>query len=110
MVETAKAWAFKEGVTMANENKWQHMIIEGDAISIVNRLTNPGMDLSIPATILMETRQQIQRNLGYKAHYVRRTANGVAHSLAKWALENRSCIRFELDHSDFIFLFDAIND
>ncbi|KAK8690339.1 hypothetical protein V6N13_089032 [Hibiscus sabdariffa] len=50
--ETIVAYTFQEGVKLALDNGWRQVTLEGDAIGIVHRLANPGLDLSTPAAIL----------------------------------------------------------
>ncbi|KAK8487261.1 hypothetical protein V6N13_015099 [Hibiscus sabdariffa] len=112
-LEIVEAYAFQEGVMMALDKGWQHVVLEGDVINIVHRLANPDLKLSTPAAILKATSQRLQSDPGIKIHYVWREANRVAHGLAKWVMENNAHIRFQLDHPEFILssvMNDAIND
>ncbi|KAE8707155.1 hypothetical protein F3Y22_tig00110387pilonHSYRG00987 [Hibiscus syriacus] len=97
-VESTEAVAFTEGILLASENGWNNVIIEGDAISIVYRLSNQVtknlQDISTIGLLLNEARQ-ILANLHFvKVHYVCREANRVAHSLAQWALSNNNPVCF----------------
>ncbi|KAE8681947.1 hypothetical protein F3Y22_tig00111280pilonHSYRG00084 [Hibiscus syriacus] len=40
MAESTEVYAFTQGIRLAVENGWSNVIIEGDAISVVNRLAN----------------------------------------------------------------------
>ncbi|KAK8621803.1 hypothetical protein V6N13_081236 [Hibiscus sabdariffa] len=81
--ETAEAYAFQEGVKLTLNKVWQQVVLEGDAIGIVHRLANSGLDLSTPAAILDVTQKRLRSNTEIKIYYVRREANMVAHNLAK---------------------------
>ncbi|KAE8681243.1 hypothetical protein F3Y22_tig00111332pilonHSYRG00015 [Hibiscus syriacus] len=94
--ESAEVAAFTEGIKLAIENGWNRVIIEGDAISIVNRLANKRtekiQDLSTIGLLLNEARLLLTRAPTIKVHYVCREANRVAHTLAHWALSNTNPI------------------
>ncbi|KAL4347122.1 hypothetical protein GQ457_17G001040 [Hibiscus cannabinus] len=76
------AQAFLAGFSPAIERGWDQVIVEGDAISIVN----PGLDLSLVGTHLREARCMLTQNSGFKVHYATRSANRVAQTLPHWAL------------------------
>ncbi|KAE8736154.1 hypothetical protein F3Y22_tig00000132pilonHSYRG00024 [Hibiscus syriacus] len=94
--ESAEVAAFTEGIKLAFENGWNRVVIEGDAISIVNRLANKRtgkiQDLSTIGLLLKEARHMLVRVPTFKVHYVCRDANRAAHSLAHWALSNTNPI------------------
>ncbi|KAK8662913.1 hypothetical protein V6N13_024799 [Hibiscus sabdariffa] len=71
IAETVIAYAFQEGVQLAVDSDWKHAIVEGDAIHIVHRLANSGLDLSTSTAILNITRQRLRSNPGFKVHYVK---------------------------------------
>ncbi|KAK8609271.1 hypothetical protein V6N13_061720 [Hibiscus sabdariffa] len=52
--ETVDACGFEVGVHMAVENGWEHAIIEGNAMGIVNRLTTGELDCLVVASYLAE--------------------------------------------------------
>ncbi|KAK8564773.1 hypothetical protein V6N12_058355 [Hibiscus sabdariffa] len=64
------------------ERNWLDVVIEGDAISIVNRLTNPILDLSIVGQHLKEAHSLLRQFPLLQIGSVNRLANKVAHSLA----------------------------
>ncbi|KAE8666664.1 Protein NRT1/ PTR FAMILY 2.7 [Hibiscus syriacus] len=94
--ESAEVVAFTEGIKLAFENGWNRVVIEGDAISIVNRLANKRtgkiQDLSTIGLLLNEARLLLVRAPTFKVHYVCRDANRAAHSLVHWALSNTNPI------------------
>ncbi|KAE8667347.1 hypothetical protein F3Y22_tig00112411pilonHSYRG00033 [Hibiscus syriacus] len=104
--ESAEVAAFTEGIKLAIENGWNRVIIEGDAISIVNRLANKRtgkiQDFSTIGLLLNEARLLLSRAPTFKVHYVSREANRVAHTLAHWALSNTNPIWFYFDEPECI--------
>ncbi|KAE8686303.1 hypothetical protein F3Y22_tig00111069pilonHSYRG00029 [Hibiscus syriacus] len=89
-----EAYAFSQGVRLAVKNGWNNVIIEGDAILVVNRLANRTLnktqDLSTIGLLLNEARSLLKANPSFKVHYVCRETNRVAHTLAQWALSNHN--------------------
>ncbi|KAE8734922.1 putative pentatricopeptide repeat-containing protein [Hibiscus syriacus] len=90
--------AFTEGVNLAIENGWDSIIIEGDARSIVQSLTNNNPDLSVTGLYLEEARCLLASHPNIKV-FTRRDANTVAHTndvteeTFNWASNNPKIIR-----------------
>ncbi|XP_039008464.1 uncharacterized protein LOC120136527 [Hibiscus syriacus] len=113
--ESTKAFAFTQGIRLAIENGWNNVLIKGDAISVVNRLSNrllnKTQDVSTIRLLLNEARSLLDDSPSFKVHYVYREANRVAHRLAQWALSNHNPIWFFLDEPECIkqlVIVDAI--
>ncbi|XP_039020531.1 uncharacterized protein LOC120152374 [Hibiscus syriacus] len=66
--ESTEAKAFTEGIRMAIENGRENVIIEGDAISIVNRLTNQNEDLSMLGLLRNEAHALLESSSTFKVH------------------------------------------
>ncbi|XP_039051708.1 uncharacterized protein LOC120193223 [Hibiscus syriacus] len=108
-------WDENKGVRLVVENGWSNVLIEGDTISVVNKLTNRSMnktqDLSTIGLLLNEARSLLDDSPSFKVHYVCREANRVVHSLAQSALSNHNPVWFFLDEPECIkqlVIFDAI--
>ncbi|KAE8708292.1 hypothetical protein F3Y22_tig00110348pilonHSYRG00365 [Hibiscus syriacus] len=100
--ESTEALVFTEGIRFASENGWNNAIIEGDAISIVYRLSNQSQDFSTIGLLLNEARRLLTDLPSLKVFYVSRDANRVAHTLAQWALSNHNPVDFFLDEPECI--------
>ncbi|KAL4352719.1 hypothetical protein GQ457_06G011920 [Hibiscus cannabinus] len=91
--ETIEACAFTEGVRMALRNGWELVIVEGDALGIINSLNEASLDDSVAGTYLTEAWKVAQDKEGLCFHHVNREANQAAHKLAQ------ECIREPIDFS-----------
>ncbi|XP_038999271.1 uncharacterized protein LOC120124751 [Hibiscus syriacus] len=81
--EVAEVEAVTRGLKFAIDNGWDNVIIEGDAITIVNKIVNWKDDVSIIGLLRNETHGMLSSNEGFKLFYVNRKANKTAHSLAQ---------------------------
>ncbi|KAL4368393.1 hypothetical protein GQ457_05G012340 [Hibiscus cannabinus] len=95
--ETVEACTFSTGVRMAIAKGWENVVVEGDAMSIINRLKDPGQDLSVVAYFLVDTKAALQTHPGFIVQHIARDANRATHSLAHF--------RFS---TIFYFYFDVI--
>ncbi|KAE8679239.1 protein AIG1-like isoform X3 [Hibiscus syriacus] len=72
-VESTEATAFSQGIRFAHENGWNNVIIKGDAISIMYRLSNRSSrkthDISIVGLLLNEARLSLVDHHSFKVHY-----------------------------------------
>ncbi|KAK8557899.1 hypothetical protein V6N13_008699 [Hibiscus sabdariffa] len=96
--ETVEASAFEVGVNMALEIGWDRVILEGDALSIVNRLRAQELDNSVASSYLGEARAALHTHPGFIVQHVMREANQAAHGLPQ------HCIQASVD---FSFVFDV---
>ncbi|KAK8501219.1 hypothetical protein V6N12_000338 [Hibiscus sabdariffa] len=81
--ETTEAQAFAEGIILVVEHRWDNVVIERDAVSVVNRLKNPGVDFSVATTYLEQAKSILKERPGFEIQHVTRDANRVAHVLAQ---------------------------
>ncbi|XP_039026895.1 uncharacterized protein LOC120160578 [Hibiscus syriacus] len=100
--ESTEALAFIHRFRFAIENGRQQVLIEGDAISIVDRLANRREDISIVGLLLNVVQEYIANNPSFKVLYLNRGANRVAHALATWALSRSNPYWFYYDEPDCI--------
>ncbi|KAK8988184.1 hypothetical protein V6N11_065780 [Hibiscus sabdariffa] len=87
--------------------------IQGDAISIVNRLKREGPDYSISATYLADTKAILEAHPGFDIQHVAREANRAAHELAHFRFSSPCDFHFIDVVPDPIFslvINDAIYD
>ncbi|KAL4297103.1 hypothetical protein GQ457_12G013590 [Hibiscus cannabinus] len=68
--DTIEAVAFARGVSMAVSHGWENVVIEGDAMGIVNRLNAMELDDSVAASYLAETWMTLRRCDGLSVQYV----------------------------------------
>jgi hypothetical protein len=59
------------------------VILETDSASVVAKLGCDAKDRSIHGPLVEEIKNELRELANYKVKWARRTANGVAHSLAK---------------------------
>ncbi|KAK8590489.1 hypothetical protein V6N13_057382 [Hibiscus sabdariffa] len=95
--ESAEACAFKEGVRMAIENGWTHVVFEGDSAIVVSRLDRRELDRSHTAAHLRSTVSLLVDHPGFAFVFVRRAINRAAHGLAQWAINENVSFRFDLE-------------
>ncbi|KAL4271357.1 hypothetical protein GQ457_13G012300 [Hibiscus cannabinus] len=109
--ESAEACAFKEGITLAIANGWNHVDFEGDAVNIVCKLDRRELDRSFASAHLMDTIAALDNHPGFSFRFVRRALNRAAHGLAQWAANMNVYFRFDFSIPDCIEHFvieDAI--
>ncbi|KAL4324280.1 hypothetical protein GQ457_11G002870 [Hibiscus cannabinus] len=110
-VETVEACAFATGIRMAIEKGWENVVVEGDSMSIINRLKDPGQDLSVEASFLVDTKAALQTHPGVMVQHVARDANRAAHYLAHFRFTAMSDFHFDVimpDAISNIVISDAI--
>ncbi|KAK8523704.1 hypothetical protein V6N12_013789 [Hibiscus sabdariffa] len=73
--ELAVACAFKEGVRMAIENGWTHVVFEGDSAIVVSKLDRRELDRSQTAAHLRSIISQLVDHPGFSFVFVRRAIN-----------------------------------
>ncbi|KAK9002795.1 hypothetical protein V6N11_060375 [Hibiscus sabdariffa] len=88
--KTVESSAFEIGVSMAVANGWENVVIEGDAITVVNRLSSERPDCKVAGSFLTKTRAMLCENLGFVVRHVAREANRVAHELVNHSLSYSS--------------------
>ncbi|XP_039013081.1 uncharacterized protein LOC120142489 [Hibiscus syriacus] len=63
MTESVEALTIVQAVRFAIENDWDHVIIKGDAIRIVNRLNYHSEDISVVDMLLNEVHEKLAAHL-----------------------------------------------
>ncbi|KAK8637030.1 hypothetical protein V6N13_064460 [Hibiscus sabdariffa] len=107
--ETVEACAFEEGVRMAIANGWENVVIEGDALGIVNRLKATKLDHSVAVTFLTETKETLRVHAGFQIQHVTWEANRTAHEVAHSIFQSPADCIFDLVVPEFISTI-VIND
>ncbi|KAL4368823.1 hypothetical protein GQ457_05G010890 [Hibiscus cannabinus] len=100
--ETAEACAFEAGFLMAVSKGWERVIIEGDALAMVNRLCTERPDYSVTGSFLTETKVRLKGHPDFAVQHVAREANTVAHVLAHHSLDSSTDYYFDDVLPDFI--------
>jgi hypothetical protein len=76
-------------VNFSRELGFYKIILEGDALQIMQALKNESSNWYIYDHLIEETRGVLQNMQKWKVHHVKRNLNGAAHQLAKVALSMR---------------------
>ncbi|KAK3222428.1 hypothetical protein Dsin_009453 [Dipteronia sinensis] len=85
-VSVAEALAILRGISFAIYCGYDHLIIESDALGVVNMI-NSGIEISADIGVIIEDIKCLLQNItDARVKYVSRKANVVAHSLSKLAL------------------------
>ncbi|ONI02519.1 hypothetical protein PRUPE_6G203400 [Prunus persica] len=82
----AEALAARTGTILAMERGYQNVVFESDALQIVTALRNHSIDRSVIGPVVEDTKSLLTQITGEGFTHIRRTANGVAHRLARFAL------------------------
>ncbi|KAJ4717566.1 Ribonuclease H-like domain containing protein [Melia azedarach] len=85
-VEQAEALAILEGVKIACDSGLQPLIVESDAINVVNLINGKLSSKGEIIWIISEIQNYVRKNKFLVIKYVPRTVNVAAHHLAKLAL------------------------
>ena len=83
--EEAEILACRKALEFAVEAGFQDVVVEGDNVTVMNGLTADKTDNSLLGNIYDDVRCLALRFRSISASCVRRSANGVAHSLARFA-------------------------
>lgn len=57
----AEAWAIRDGLQVATQKKFSHILVESDSQTIINLLTNGISDLHILSPIILDCRVLMQQ-------------------------------------------------
>lgn len=87
-----EALAFREALIFAANNGLTDIIVEGDALQIVQAINKGGDQFSDCSSIISDCLELLPLFSTYSFQHVKRSCNRVAHSLAKKSL---SCARLE---------------
>nr|XP_040258406.1 uncharacterized protein LOC120975768 [Aegilops tauschii subsp. strangulata] len=89
--ERIELLACRRAARLANDLNITNLHIEMDCKTIVCKLQNVQKDFSPLGPIVEEVRQLLASRESWKISWVRREANGAAHSLVKEAATNKIC-------------------
>ncbi|XP_034217419.1 uncharacterized protein LOC117628994 [Prunus dulcis] len=81
-----EALAARTGTILVMERGYQNVVFESDALQIVTALRNHSIDRSVLGPVVEDTKSLLTQITGEGFTHIRRTANGVAHRLARFAL------------------------
>jgi ribonuclease HI len=84
---SAEALAAWKGVELINRMEWNRAILEGDAQEVVKAFNYDGMWMGSYGAVIQEAKEALNNLQEWQVQFVKRTANSVAHRLAKFALE-----------------------
>jgi ribonuclease HI len=82
----AEAYAARQGAELLRDMGFQKILLEGDAQVIVQAINYAGVCSARYANIIDDTRTILQSFSSWRALFVRRECNSVAHSLARMAV------------------------
>uniref|UniRef100_A0A5B7BLL9 RNase H type-1 domain-containing protein n=1 Tax=Davidia involucrata TaxID=16924 RepID=A0A5B7BLL9_DAVIN len=85
-VEYAEAMALLHGIDFAFDIGIQDLVVEGDCLHLISEISSSHEDFSVVGHIVDEIKMGSVRFNSWACHHVRRSANGVAHELACFAL------------------------
>lgn len=71
------------GAELATELNIQHLVVETDCVGVWGKLQQEDSDISIYGPLVMEIKEKMQNFQKVTCSVIRRSANGVAHVLAK---------------------------
>lgn len=77
--------ALREGLLLASTHLWKNVILESDAINVVNSI-NPSSQSADDDPIVSSIRLLGSKFSSFQTQYCRRKANGVTHLLASKGL------------------------
>ena len=83
--------ACRRVVQLADEFNANRLHIETDSKEIASKLQNREKDLSVLGPLVEEVKMMLQAREQWKITWVRRSANGAAHALAREGVSNDLC-------------------
>ncbi|KAL0015370.1 hypothetical protein SO802_002439 [Lithocarpus litseifolius] len=83
--EEAEALACRKAVEVAMDFGFRDVTLEGDNISVMNSISSAGINRARLGFVYDDIRSMGRGFRSFRVNHVRRTANTVAHSLAKYA-------------------------
>ncbi|KAK4438730.1 hypothetical protein Salat_0207600 [Sesamum alatum] len=83
--EHVELLAATAAVDLAREKEWLHVIVEGDCLSVINKLTTDGRDFSILGNLVEDIKKKASYFSSCQFSYIKREANSAAHRLARAA-------------------------
>ncbi|XVF24499.1 hypothetical protein REPUB_Repub13aG0133400 [Reevesia pubescens] len=97
-----EAYAAVKALIFAAEIGCRNIILEGDALQIINRLNNTDEDTSYIGHLILEGKTRLGQLGNNTAIHARKEANLVAHLLAKSALVSKTALYWIDDVPDFL--------
>jgi ribonuclease HI len=84
---------FRGGATrfLAKEKGFDRVCVESDCLGAVAKIRSTEVNRSSHGPLVEEIKEMMKDFAGLSVRHVRRTANGVAHLLAKFGCENKLC-------------------
>jgi ribonuclease HI len=89
--EAAELLACKRAMQLVKHLKLKEVVLELDCVNVVRKLNEPEMDRSVQSFVIEELKRELKELDGHVVRWVRRTANSVAHRLAKESCDLELC-------------------
>jgi ribonuclease HI len=89
--EMAELLACRRGVLLARENQVHKLVLETDSTGVAAKLCRAERDRSLNGVLVEEIKALLKGFGDHRVQAVRRSANEVAHLLAKLGCENKLC-------------------
>ncbi|KAL0455695.1 UNVERIFIED_CONTAM: hypothetical protein Slati_0908700 [Sesamum latifolium] len=83
--ELAEALAARNAIDIALKHRWPSIILEGDCLSLINRLKSPATDTSSIGPLVWNIKSAASTFHSISFNHVSRVGNSLAHNLAKFA-------------------------
>lgn len=83
---TTKILVTREGLHLAIQRQWQHVVLECDALQVVQAIGSPSCGLSATSLLIEDVKTSLRSFISMRVSHIRRSANLVAHRMAKLAL------------------------
>jgi ribonuclease HI len=90
--EQAELQACKCALTLAKEHNIDRVHLESDCLGVVAKLRSSDFDRSVHGQLIQEVKSLLWSFAEHRIRHVRRSCNGVAHSLAKYGCVNNVCM------------------
>ncbi|KAK4413834.1 hypothetical protein Salat_2796200 [Sesamum alatum] len=94
--EHVELLAASAAVDLAREKEWLHVIIEGDCLSIINKLATDGKDFSVLGNLVDDIKKKASHFSSCQFSFTKREANSAAHRLARAANSRTNASHFFL--------------
>ncbi|XP_026443289.1 uncharacterized protein LOC113343256 [Papaver somniferum] len=103
--EQAECLVLKEAILFARQRNLRNVVLESDNLNVVNAVKNANSSVHWRNQVHVdEIRHLIISFPCFKLNYVNRTANNVAHVIAKTARSNRLCLDYYVNFPENINL------
>ena len=95
--ETAEILACRKAVQLAIQRGIQKLHLETDSQGVARMIGEEGRNLSPVGQMIEEVKNMIRTREEFKLTWVRRSANGAAHILAKLGVNSRTSVFWDFD-------------